>query len=89
MEMNVGIYFCKVMETLENNGHLLHGEFVYILSDDSLDVIEGIAGNVPKILKVLTNGKIISPEQSVRTFTVSILERSRMRSFVFHEDFVV
>jgi len=54
------------METLGNVGHQLHGEFVYILSDDSLEVVEGIAPHVSKILKVLTNGKVVSSEQHVR-----------------------
>jgi hypothetical protein len=54
------------MEYLGNLGHLLYGEFVYTLSDDSIDVVEAVVPNLSNILKVLVQGKVVSPEVMVR-----------------------
>ena len=57
------------MEFLGPLGHLLYPEFIYTLSDDSIDVVETIVPKTSEILKILVQGKVISPEVMVRKET--------------------
>jgi len=56
------------MEYLGNQGHLLYGEFVYTLSDDSIAVVEAVVPHLTEILQVLVQGKVVSPDVMVRTW---------------------
>jgi hypothetical protein len=50
------------MQFLGPEGAILHGEFVYALSDDNISVIEAILPSLADILKHLVQSKLISAE---------------------------
>jgi len=64
-KMSSSLFVLQIMENLDSQAALLHGEVIYALSDDSIDVIEGILPNLKDILKKFVEAKLISPESMV------------------------
>lgn len=55
-----------IMEYLGSEAALLHGELVYALTDDDLDVIQALVPHIAKILECLVKAKVLTPERIVR-----------------------
>lgn len=54
-----------IMEYLGPEAALLHGELVYGLTDDDLDVIQALVPNISRILKCLATAKVLSADRVV------------------------
>ncbi|CAL8111217.1 unnamed protein product [Orchesella dallaii] len=52
-----------IMEYLGPEAALLHGEIVYILTDDDLDVIQALVPHIGRILKCLVAVNVLSPDR--------------------------